>query len=62
MILVPVRTPEASAISNAPELRHTGEGKWAAHITGDKSYTAPGRGTLHMYDVGVHTYPSESHW
>lgn len=62
MILVPVRTPEASAISNAPDLRHMGEGKLAAHITGDKSYTAPGRDTLHVCNVGAHTYPSESHW
>lgn len=39
-ILVPVLTPEASAISNTPELRHTGEGKPVPHTTTDKPYTA----------------------
>lgn len=45
MILVPVLTPEASAISNTPELRHRRE-RASSHVTTDKSHrravTPPG--------------------
>lgn len=37
MILVPVLTPEASATSNTPELRHTGKGKPDTHMAAGRS-------------------------
>lgn len=40
MILVPVLTPEASAISNTPELRHAGEGRRVLPVSAEKSHMA----------------------